>query len=190
MVHPKILENFNANKKLLANQPNSNFADGVEINDRKNLGQPAIAITSGTTFLANKTLHLEVFGPFSLIVKCADQAELENILANIEGQLTGTIIGNATDLDESNKIISILKSRVGRLIFNGVPTGVEVCKSMHHGGPFPAHFTAVGPDAIIRWTRPISFQNCPNHLLPKELQNENPLNILRTIDGEWSRKKI
>jgi NADP-dependent aldehyde dehydrogenase len=163
-------------------------------NTQANFSQQAIATAKGETFLANKTLHLEVFGPFSLIIRCADFIEMETVINSLEGQLTGTIIAESNELDNSKNIINALQNRVGRLVFNGVPTGVEVCKSMHHGGPYPAtsnsHFTAVGHDAITRWTRPISFQNCPDNLLPKELQNENSLDILRNIDGEWTKRKI
>ena len=84
-----------------------------------------------------------------------------------------------------------MQNRVGRIIFNGVPTGVEVCDSMVHGGPYPGSkdstFTAVGVNSIKRWVPPFSYQNWPNELLPKELQNENPLSIFRIVDGVKSR---
>jgi len=82
-----------------------------------------------------------------------------------------------------------LQEKVGRLIFNGVPTGVEVCHSMHHGGPFPAstdsRFTSVGTAAIKRFARPLAFQNWPHNNLPAELQNDNPRGIWRHVDGIW-----
>jgi 2,5-dioxopentanoate dehydrogenase len=84
-------------------------------------------------------------------------------------------------------LLSKLQSKVGRILFEGVPTGVAVTEAMQHGGPFPAstdsRFTSVGTDAIYRWLRPVAFQDCPNELLPDALKNENPLGILRNVDG-------
>ena len=97
-------------------------------------------------------------------------------------------------MEQYQNVIDALKNRVGRIIFNGVPTGVEVCPSMQHGGPYPAstdsRFGAVGDDAIKRWIRPISFQNWPDHLLPKALQNSNPLAINRKVNGELTNKSL
>ena len=149
---------------------------------------------SGDDFLENSTLHLEVFGPFSLIVQCENMNQLEKIIQNLEGQLTGTIISDDNEAEHYPKLVSALQNRVGRMIFNGVPTGVEVCESMTHGGPYPAstdsRFTAVGINSIRRWVRPFTYQNFPNSLLPLELQNENPLGIYRTIDGVRTKNKI
>ncbi|MBV1888448.1 MAG: aldehyde dehydrogenase (NADP(+)), partial [Urechidicola sp.] len=98
--------------------------------------------------------------------------------------------------EESNYdgVIAALQNRVGRLIFNGVPTGVEVCPSMNHGGPYPAstdsRFTAVGIHSIKRWVRPMSYQDWPNDLLPVELQNENSMGIMRLVNGELSNNNI
>ena len=84
-----------------------------------------------------------------------------------------------------------MEKKVGRLIFNGVPTGVEVCPSMQHGGPFPAssdaRFSSVGTTAIKRFVRPITYQSWPNDKLPDELKDDNPLNIWRHVNGEWSK---
>ena len=142
----------------------------------------------------NTNLHKEVFGPFSLVVKCRDFKELKNIIAELEGQLTGTIIGNEEELKNNSTLVAQLQGRVGRLIFNGVPTGVEVCTSMVHGGPFPAttdsRFTAVGSEAIRRWVRPISYQDWPDELLPDSLKNSNPLGIRRMVNGEYTTKAV
>ena len=93
-----------------------------------------------------------------------------------------------------SKVIAALKNRVGRIIFNGVPTGVEVCPSMVHGGPYPAstdsRFTAVGINSIKRWVRPFSYQDWPNQILPAELKNENPLEISRLINNKQTKDKI
>ena len=148
----------------------------------------------GKTFLENPTLHLEVFGPFSMVVQCDNTSELEQVIASLEGQLTGTVISDNNEISNYSNIIAALQNRVGRIIFNGVPTGVEVCESMVHGGPYPAstdsRFSAVGISSIKRWVRPFSYQSWPNELLPKELQNENPLDIFRTIDGVRTKDKI
>ena len=121
-------------------------------------------------------------------MRCKDSEELSAVLGNLEGQLTGTVLSSSDqELGEYNQPIDLLRSKVGRLIFNNVPTGVEVSPAMTHGGPFPAttdsKFTSVGLTAVKRWVRPVTFQDWPNQLLPEELKNENPLNILRTFNG-------
>lgn len=152
---------------------------------------PTIASVSSSIFLENPTLHQEVFGPYSLIVKCTDLDNLLQVIEHLEGQLTSTLMATEEELEENPAIFETLRNICGRLIFNGVPTGVEVCYAMQHGGPFPAttdaRFGAVGPDAIKRWVRPASFQNFPENLLPAELQNQNPLNIWRIVNDEWIR---
>jgi NADP-dependent aldehyde dehydrogenase len=159
-----------------------------------NRGRATVAKVSGADFLKNPTLHEEVFGPYSLLVVCANQAELVQAIQSLEGQLTATVMGEETELAAHKNIIASLQDRVGRLIYNGVPTGVEVCPSQHHGGPFPSttdsRFTSVGTDAIKRFARPVAFQNCPQALLPQELQDANPLNIWRLTDGKWSNEAI
>ena len=109
------------------------------------------------------------------------------VIESLEGQLTGTVIAENNDTFLTQEIIDALELKVGRIIFNGVPTGVEVCESMTHGGPYPAstdsRFTAVGINSIKRWLRPVSYQDFPQSLLPEELKNGNPLNIKRNING-------
>lgn len=154
-------------------------------------GEPATAIATvkASEFLAVPHLREEVFGPFSLLVECADKAELIKVLQSISGQLTATIMGTDKDLAEHRDIISLQTSLAGRVIINEVPTGVEVNSSMVHGGPFPAtsdaRFTSVGTSAIQRWVRPVCFQGFPDALLPEELQNANPRGIWRTVNNEW-----
>jgi NADP-dependent aldehyde dehydrogenase len=135
-----------------------------------------------------------VFGPFSLVVQCENEAQLETVISKLEGQLTGTIISDDNEINSQSEIVSALQNRVGRIIFNGVPTGVEVCPSMQHGGPYPAttdsRFTAVGVNSIKRFVRPFSFQSWPNELLPDELKNENPLGILRTVNGVATKQNV
>ena len=152
---------------------------------------PIIAQVSGQTFLANPLLHEEVFGPYSLMVSCKNEQELVTILKSVSGQLTTTVMGTVQDLEEHSKLVDLLPSIAGRILFNGAPTGVEVCASMVHGGPYPAttdsRFTAVGINAVKRWVRPVCYQNWPDSLLPLALQNANPLNIWRMVDNEWKK---
>jgi NADP-dependent aldehyde dehydrogenase len=154
----------------------------------------AIGSVTASRFLSDHSLMQEVFGPFTLVVECKNEEELIAVGASIEGQLTATILGEPSDAGVSKKLLSKLKSKAGRILFQGVPTGVAVTEAMQHGGPFPAttdnRFTSVGTDAVYRWLRPVAFQDCPNELLPAALQNENPLGILRTIDGKLTTDAI
>jgi alpha-ketoglutaric semialdehyde dehydrogenase len=194
MLHPNIKKGYTANKEKIVSQDNVSVTANYTSTIKNNYAEQAIVTVDGKTFLENPTLHLEVFGPFSMIVQCENASELEEVIANLEGQLTGTIISDENEISDYQNVISALQNRVGRIIFNGVPTGVEVCESMVHGGPYPActdsRFTAVGINSIKRWVRPFSYQDWPNELLPKELQNENPMSIFRTIDGLRTTKKI
>ncbi len=194
MLHPNINGAYNTNKETALGQSDVEVLANYKTTVKDNYAQQTVARVSGRSFLENPTLHQEVFGPYSILVECENEAQLEKIIDQLEGQLTGTIIGTPTELSEKSNIISALQNRVGRLIYNGVPTGVEVCPSMQHGGPYPAttdsRFTAVGVNAIKRWARPVSFQSWPNELLPDELKNENPLGLLRVVDGEKTDKAL
>ncbi|MEM6720855.1 MAG: aldehyde dehydrogenase (NADP(+)) [Bacteroidota bacterium] len=194
MLHPNIHSAYQTNKVRAQSQKNVTTVAAIDKVVTENYAQQAVATVDGSTFLANNTLHEEVFGPFSLVVQCEDEAELEAIIANLEGQLTGTIISEANEVMAHQNIVNALSNRVGRIIFNGVPTGVEVVPAMLHGGPYPAstdsRFTAVGRDAIKRWVRPFSYQNWPNELLPDELKNENPLGILRLVNDQETKAAI
>ncbi len=194
MLHPKIHENFEQGKNELTGQPEVATVAEYTQEAAPNFAQQKVLTVTGADFLKNTKLHQEVFGPFSIVVGCEDAEELENILKNLDGQLTGTILGTDDELTKFKTVVDSLQSRVGRIIFNGVPTGVEVCPSMQHGGPFPAttdsRFTSVGTTSIKRWVRPVSYQSWPEHLLPKELQNNNPLNISRLVNGTYTVNKI
>ncbi|MFY0686656.1 MAG: aldehyde dehydrogenase (NADP(+)) [Cyclobacteriaceae bacterium] len=157
-------------------------------------GIPVVAKTTGKNFLSNPKLHEEIFGPYSLIVSCDDEDELANVMMGLEGQLTATFMCSDDEIGEYDHLVTIAEQKVGRVIFNGVPTGVEVCHSMVHGGPFPstsdAKFTSVGADAIKRFARPVCYQDAPSNILPMELQNDNPLNIWRKVDGALCKDKL
>jgi NADP-dependent aldehyde dehydrogenase len=116
------------------------------------------------------------------------------VAEHLEGQLTATIMATETELGGCESLIEAVKGICGRLILNNVPTGVEVCLAMHHGGPFPAttdsRFTSVGADAIKRFIRPLSFQNWPDNLLPDALKNNNPLGIFRTVNNQLTKAAV
>ena len=174
MLHPDIKSGFNKNSASVTTQNGVKTIGKIENNSNNNYAASQIASVSGSDFLANPKIHQEVFGPFSIVVKSKNEAQLIEIINELDGQLTGTILAEEEDYSNLENVIDALENRVGRIIFNGVPTGVEVCPSMHHGGPYPAstdsRFTAVGTHAIKRWVRPVSYQSFPNELLPKGLQ--------------------
>jgi alpha-ketoglutaric semialdehyde dehydrogenase len=193
MLHPNIVGAYEKNKSTVLSQEKINVTAEFTKDVKSNYAKQVVATVDGSTFLENTKLHQEVFGPFSIVVQCENSDELEEIISKLEGQLTGTVIGDNNEVSEYPKVVAALQNRVGRIIFNGVPTGVEVCPSMVHGGPYPAstdsRFTAVGVNSIKRWIRPFSYQDWPNDLLPDELKNENPLEILRSVNGELTTSK-
>jgi len=134
---------------------------------------PALFQINAAGFLANETLGEEIFGPTTLIVTYENARQLEEIARSLEGQLTATVHGTEEELDDYRELLQILQSKAGRLLFNGFPTGVEVCHAMVHGGPYPAtsdgRSTSVGTRAIYRFTRQVCFQSFPNSALPDEL---------------------
>ncbi len=194
MLHPNIYRNYEKGKQTAASQAGTAPIGNFETQPQPYFAQQLILTTDGENFRENPNLHQEVFGPFSIVVQCDDARQLTTIISQLEGQLTGTIIGSEQELGANSGVVAALGSRVGRIIFNGVPTGVEVCPSMVHGGPFPAstdsRFTAVGPYAIKRWVRPVAFQNWPQDFLPDPLKDENPLQILRLVNGVYSDSEI
>lgn len=145
--------------------------------------------TTAKEFLQNDILEEEVFGPSTVVVNADSKEELLASAKKIKGHLTATLFASESDLEDYTDLIDILEQKVGRLIINNFPTGVEVCHSMVHGGPFPAttnsRSTSVGTGAITRFTRPVCYQNFPQSLLPEELKNENNLNIIRIFNGEY-----
>lgn len=160
----------------------------------KTEAQTIMFAAEARTFLSNPSLSEEVFGPSTLLVTCGSAGEMEEIARNLEGHLTATIHGTEDDLHEYRSLLDILQDKVGRLIFNGFPTGVEVCPSIHHGGPYPAttdaRETSVGTAAIRRFARPVCYQNFPQEAVPPELQNKNGRRIWRLVDGEFTREDV
>ena len=190
MLNKGIANNYNQLRK------NAIIDSSVKLytNNNTKSGTPTLTSTSAKNFVNNPSLHKEIFGPYSLLVECDNDNQLLKVIESLEGQLTGTLMGSDNDFSEASEIISILQNKVGRLIFNSTPTGVEVCYSMQHGGPAPSttdsRFTSVGTDAIKRFVRPICLQGMPEPLLPEALKDSNPLNIIRLVDGKFTNKKI
>jgi alpha-ketoglutaric semialdehyde dehydrogenase len=154
-------------------------------------GSACLFQTTAGHFLTNNILEKEIFGPSTLVITSGGKAELLKIAENLRGHLTATLHATETDLQNYTDLINILERKVGRLIINGFPTGVEVCHAMVHGGPFPAttdsRSTSVGTAAITRFTRPVCYQNFPDNKLPDELKDANPLKVWRLVNGEWKK---
>jgi NADP-dependent aldehyde dehydrogenase len=155
---------------------------------------PAIGLVSASDFINRPSLHEEVFGPFSLVVACDSDIQLLEVLETLKGQLTATVHALEHELDKHKEMIDIVLGKCGRLLLNGVPTGVEVSSAMQHGGQFPAssdaRFTSVGTSAIKRFVRPVCYQDFPQTFLPKELQDSNPLKIWRQVNNQWTKNPL
>jgi NADP-dependent aldehyde dehydrogenase len=178
-ISPATLLNENIAKNFYKGVAEIKIESGVAVfeahpTDQKMMSAPILATVSGDLFLSKSELHHEVFGPYSLIVLCKDFNQMKEVAHSFDGQLTATIHGMDGELSKAQELVDILVEKAGRIIFNGVPTGVEVCEAMTHGGPYPAstdsRFTAVGHHAIRRWLRPVTYQNFPMDLLPEELK--------------------
>lgn len=194
MLNQGIQKNYETNFSNMLEQ------DGVELvaesndSDAGTSGMAGIARVSARTFLENPTLAEEVFGPSSLAIICEQEDDLRKFMATNTGQLTATAICTEKDVEMFSDLMIEMGELAGRLVFNGVPTGVEVSDSMHHGGPFPAstdaRFTSVGTEAIKRFVRPLCYQDAPHSILPLELQDENPLKIWRKVNGDMTNGRI
>ena len=190
MLYPGLCRSYEAGRQRLTAIPGvAHTPSATAVAESQ--AAPAIFVASGQTFLEHPDLSDEVFGPSTVVIRCASRDELEAIARRLPGQLTATIHGTAGDLAEYASLVSILEEKAGRLIVNGFPTGVEVCPSMQHGGPYPAttdsRSTSVGTAAIERFVRPVAYQDFPESLLPPELQNANPRRIWRLVDGELTK---
>ena len=150
--------------------------------------QTGLFTASASDFLASKALQAEVFGASSLVVECADAAEVKRVAEQLEGQLTATLHMDDADIEAAKALLPTLERKAGRILANGWPTGVEVCHAMVHGGPFPAtsdsRTTSVGSAAIHRFLRPVCYQSLPEGLLPDALKEGNPLKVSRLVDGK------
>ena len=194
MLHQGIHKSFLEKRKEALSQKEVETVAVAEADAADDQVPPTLASATGQAFLNNPVLHKEVFGPYSLIIRCKDIDEMVKVAKHSEGQLTATLMATENDFNNNPALVEAVTNICGRFILNGVPTGVEVCQAMHHGGPFPAttdsRFTSVGADGIKRFARPVAYQNWPDSLLPEELRNDNPLNIWRTVNGEVSKERV
>ncbi|MFE7976178.1 aldehyde dehydrogenase (NADP(+)) [Streptomyces shenzhenensis] len=182
-----------AGDTLAAHDGVDEFARGSRP-DSAACGRARLLTVEGARFAADPELQAEVFGATSLLVRCADTAELTAAVRTLEGQLTATVHADEADHPLAAELLPLLEERAGRVLFNGWPTGVEVGHAMVHGGPFPAttdpRSTSVGTLAIERFLRPVAYQNVPAALLPAEVRDENPLGVWRRLDGEPGRDAL
>lgn len=151
----------------------------------------AILEAALATLEARPHLWDEVFGPASIVIVCPEPADLTRVARRLHGHLTASIHGTAAEIEASRDLVSALERRVGRIVLNGYPTGIEVCAAMHHGGPYPAttdeRYTSIGTASIERFVRPVCYQGFPPSALPAELRDDNPRGIWRLVDGERTR---
>lgn len=175
-------------------------AEGIEVmasgisTDQNLAARPMLFKTKADTFEKMPALAEEIFGPTSLVVEAESKEDILSIAKNLSGHLTATVHGTDNDLMAYKDLIDILEQKVGRVVINGFPTGVEVCHAMVHGGPYPSttdgRSTSVGTAAIHRFTRPVCYQGMPNTLLPDELKDENPLQLWRLINGKYTQQSV
>ncbi|HKR30178.1 MAG TPA: aldehyde dehydrogenase (NADP(+)), partial [Terriglobales bacterium] len=194
MLYSGIRASFEVAVERLRRIPEMQTTSGVPAPPDGCEATPALFESTAEVALARDELFDEVFGPSSILIRCRSTVEMENIARRVQGSLTATLHGTTEDFKAHRNLVFILETRVGRMILNGYPTGVEVCASMQHGGPYPAttdsRFTSVGTAAIQRFARPLCYQDFPQDMLPAELLDENPLRILRTVDGVFSREAL
>ncbi|MES2646187.1 MAG: aldehyde dehydrogenase (NADP(+)) [Bacteroidota bacterium] len=191
MLNKGVCNNYYTSRKNLEQQQGVNVLTPLTDASDAYKGAAMLLSTTAEKFISNEALQSEVFGPSSLIVLCKNEDELNQSLQVLHGQLTGTVLGEGDDYEKFAASVNLLSNKVGRILFNGVPTGVEVGHAMVHGGPFPATTnaasTSVGADAIKRFTRPLCLQDCPSEYLPDALKDGNPLNIMRKMNGQYTR---
>ena len=194
MLHAGIAKSFHQNRaKMLAEKGVSISAvTAFEAGEEETI--PTLAEVTANIFLQNPLLHQEVFGPFSLLVKCKDMQEMLQVANALEGQLTANLMATDEEVKEHPALVETLQDICGRFVLNGAPTGVEVALAMHHGGPYPAttdsRFTAVGADGIKRFARPVCYQGWSDDLLPQELKNKNPLQLWRTVNNALTKDAV
>lgn len=195
MLSPAIRQAFTKGIQHLKSIPEVSVLAETVLSDEPSYSIGAVLLqSSAKTLISHPELAEEVFGPSAVGITCSSREEMLEIARNLKGHLTATLHGTLQDLEENRELIDILTTKVGRLLLNGYPTGVEVGYAMVHGGPYPAttdaRSTSVGTAAIKRFARPVCFQDFPDHLLPEALQNNNPLNIWRLVNGDWTKTGV
>jgi alpha-ketoglutaric semialdehyde dehydrogenase len=194
MLHPGIAKAYGEKRGAALSQAEVETVAVAAAKPAENQGVPTIASAKAEAFFRNPLLHQEVFGPYSLVIRCGNAEELVKAARHIEGQLTTSLMATDADLREHAALVDAVQDICGRLILNAVPTGVRVSLSMQHGGPFPAttdsRFTSVGADGIKRWVRPLAYQGWTDAALPDALKNGNPLGIWRMVNNMLTRDGI
>ena len=195
MLHKGIHLNYTELSEAFSNLSGLSVVAKTKSADAKKLEADVTLLeTNFSTWSSTQKLQQECFGPTSIIIRAKNLEELLEFARNMEGSLTATLHGTNEDLDTHKELIKLLETRVGRLVFNGFPPGVEIGHATHHGGPYPATstgaHTSIGLGSIQRFVRPICYQGCPDSQLPRELQDANPRGILRTVDGKRNRNPI
>src|SRR5882672_392142 len=194
LLHPGILKSYDEGVKAFGTLAHVVATSATPADKTKTQAEAAVFETDALHLLKEPRLREEVFGPATLLVRCGTRDELERAARAMDGHLTATIHGTDEDLREFAPLLAIRSERVGRIVYNGFPTGVEVCPSMNHGGPYPAttdgKFTSVGTAAIYRFVRPVCFQNLPDAALPQELRNKNVRKIWRLVDSKLSQDDL
>jgi 2,5-dioxopentanoate dehydrogenase len=174
MLHQGIADNYHTRVEECLNQYGVELIFGDAGSGKGLEALPVVAKVNAVDFLTQPTLQEEVFGPFALVVEVEDRHQFTEVVSKLQGQLTCSIWGTEEEMQAHSGLLNLLLEKAGRIVANGVPTGVEVAGPMQHGGPYPAttdsRFTAVGPDAIKRFLRPVAFQNFPEGLLPERLR--------------------
>ncbi len=193
LLNPQIAESLQRGLKRLKDHPHTEWLNEAGFDQGSMTPPNAVFKTSARHFLEDSSLSEEVFGPVTLYVVCDNDDQILEIARNLNGNLTASIHAD-DDPDLAERLNNTLAQKVGRVIFNGFPTGVEVCPSQQHGGPYPASSvstsTSVGTGAIVRFARFVAYQACPDQLLPDALKNENPLGIYRQVNGELTKEPI
>ena len=191
MLTPGIHSAYAAGIAALAENANAQVAASGQPPQGPNQCQAQLFATQAGAFLADPALQAEVFGAASLVVACENDAQVRQVAEHLEGQLTATLHLDDGDLDSARALLPTLERKAGRILVNGWPTGVEVCDAMVHGGPFPAtsdaRSTSVGTAAILRFLRPVCYQDFPDALLPQALKHGNSLQLRRLLDGKRER---
>ena len=190
MLHPGIAQAYYDSIQSLQSRKELRW---VKVADPKHLinGSPALAEIKAADWIQDDVFQKEVFGSFAMMVVYENAEELLDIAKKLHGQLTITVWATLQELQTEHYLLNLLAEKCGRLLFKGVPTGVEVGHAMQHGGPYPSttdsRSTSVGSYAIKRFARPIAFQDMPSELLPEALRDENPLGLMRLVNGEWTK---
>jgi alpha-ketoglutaric semialdehyde dehydrogenase len=191
MLTPGIQASFEKGVDSLAAHPAVTLVARGRVGEGVNQARGAFFATDAGQFGKDSALAHEVFGSSAILVRCRDLAEMQDVISRLEGQLTATLHLEDGDEPTAAQLLPALAERVGRILANGWPTGVEVTQAMVHGGPYPAtsdgRSTSVGTLAMMRFLRPVCFQDVPDALLPPALQSANPWQLARRIDGEVKR---